>query len=355
MAWRILSERTEDMAVHAVLVPGGDAGRILYFGGYTVDDTHLFDLASEDHARRFSSSASPEGLSPNPHGFDTHRFDIFCCGHAFLEDGRLLIAGGELNRNTVTLQVADDDDDAGTLPHMHAGMQYGGERQCAIYHPISEKWEMAEAMDLDPGGNEFSGGRWYPTLATLPNGEVLAVGGHPDRNENYLRNGARRHANNTPERYNPTSDSWALLASNPPSDNQITSNFGESVVAWDYQRTHVLPNGNVFFTSDVRGNNRVYDAGAGQFLSGDANVIDLVEEGTYRQISAEYTSVMLPLLPQDGYRARILLFGGHQAYRIDMGSGSPSWQETPPCAGWGADDDDAPLRRWVCPCTAAHR
>ena len=348
MAWRILAERTNDMAVHAILVPGGDAGRILYFGGYDVYDTHLFDLADEDHARTFNTSASPEGLSPNPHQFDTRRYDIFCCGHAFLEDGRVLIAGGELNRNTVTGLPLSDDEAAAMLPHGHAGMQYGGERQCAIYHPLAEKWEMAEAMNLDPADNPYSGGRWYPTLATLPSGEVLAVGGHPDRNENYLRNGARRHANNTPERYNPTADSWTLLASDPPSDQQITSNFGDAVVAWDYQRTHVLPNGNLLFTSEVRGRNRVYDPRAGHFLSGNSNVIDLPDENFYGRISAEYTSVMLPLLPQESYRARLLLFGGQRAYRIDMGVGAPAWAETP-ARGWGPEPEDSPERRWVCP------
>ena len=50
MAWTVIPEVTEDMAVHAILVPGGGMGRILYFGGYDVYDTHLFDVASETNS-----------------------------------------------------------------------------------------------------------------------------------------------------------------------------------------------------------------------------------------------------------------------------------------------------------------
>jgi hypothetical protein len=33
MTWTVITEQTEDMAVHAVLVPGGEMGRILYSAG----------------------------------------------------------------------------------------------------------------------------------------------------------------------------------------------------------------------------------------------------------------------------------------------------------------------------------
>jgi hypothetical protein len=46
MPWQSIhpTMRTKDMAVHAVLLPRGSHGEILYFGGYGVDDTHLFDV-----------------------------------------------------------------------------------------------------------------------------------------------------------------------------------------------------------------------------------------------------------------------------------------------------------------------
>ena len=39
MGWKPVTGSTFDMAVHAILVPGGTMGRILYFGGYDVYDT----------------------------------------------------------------------------------------------------------------------------------------------------------------------------------------------------------------------------------------------------------------------------------------------------------------------------
>lgn len=348
MGWKPVAGSTFDMAVHAILVPGGTMGRILYFGGYDVYDTHLYDIASDSHTKTFQQSESPEGLSPNPHGFDTRRYDLFCCGHAFLEDGRILCGGGELNRNSKTkLALPEDELNALALHHQHGGMQYGGERQCAIYHPLSEKWVMAKPMNLDPAGNAYSGGRWYPTLTTLPNGEILSVGGHMDRNENYTRNGSRRHSNNTPERYNPSSNEWTLLASDPPTDDQLTSEFGEQ--QYDYQRNHVLPNGDVFFSSEVRGKNRIYNPYVGVFLNDSNKIFDMPTESFYRRISAQFTSVLLPLLPNEGYRPRVLLFGGKISYRIDLGSGSLGWQETPVRDSWGTEHSHAPERSWVIP------
>ncbi len=245
MTWTVIDATTHDMAVHAILVPGGEMGRVLYFGGYSVNDTHLYDVKTEQNVKTFSSDESPHNKTLNP-----FRYDIFCCGHAYLADGRILIAGGELNANSITgLNIALP---AGESVHQHGGMQFGGERQAAQFHPLSEKWELAGTMRLDPAGNEYSGGRWYPTLTTLADGKILAVGGHPDRNENYTRDGKARHSNNAPERYDPSTDSWTLLASDPPTDDQITAPFSQEKTYWDYQRPHLLPNGKVFFASEVR-------------------------------------------------------------------------------------------------------
>jgi hypothetical protein len=59
----------------------------------------------------------------------------------------------------------------------------GGERRCSIYHPALGAWAPAGSLNLDPAGEPDSGGRWYPLLVTLPDGQVLAAGGHPDLRE----------------------------------------------------------------------------------------------------------------------------------------------------------------------------
>jgi hypothetical protein len=334
MPWDVIPPRSKDMAVHAVLLPGGTHGKILYFGGYRVDDTHLFDVDppyDDSTIADIAASASPG-------------YNIFCGGHAFLADGRVLVGGGQLHLydpNGIEIPPPPSDD-PGDIEHaIHGGMTWGGERRCSIFNPLAQTWREVSPMSLDPAGNPDSGGRWYPTLCTLANGEVLAVGGHPDLREDYPSVQAHRHANNVPERYTPSSDTWTLLGDDPPATDQKTS--ADPDWGYDFQRTHVLPNGRVFFANPVRGKNRYYDPWAGEFLN--SPVIDLSPDNAYGSISATWTSVMLPLLYQEGYRPRVLLMGGETAQRIDLGVQNPSWQQ----AGnrdWNATP---PLRRFVCP------
>ena len=362
MTWSIVKENPSNtnspprlygrMAVHAALVPGGPRGRVLYFGGYNVNETYWFDVS--DHTEHtISTASSPEGLSSDPYDMpgEGEDYNIFCCGHAFLPDGRMLIAGGQLQYDSITktqdnpVTVHQHGVDANVPGHV-GNMMFGGDRQAAQFHPLSNKWVMVRSMNLDPAGAENSGGRWYPTLVTLPNGEVLAVGGHPDRNENYQVNNQPRHSNNTPERYNAGTNEWILMAKEPPapSDDQITSPFGggQGVTYYDYQRTHVLGNGNVFFASPVRERNRVFDPITGYFDNSPGQSIAMPADTMYQRILAEYTSVMLPLLYQENYLPRVMLFGAVKAYRAELGNTLSEWEEVPRTV-MNAQ------RSWVCP------
>ena len=337
MPWDpVISPRSRDMAVHAVLLPGGSRGQILYFGGYRVDDTHLFNVEppyDDDSIQDIAAAQSPH-------------YNIFCSGHAFLADGRVLVGGGQLhlydqNDNEIPPPPKDTP---GEIEHaIHGGMTWGGERRCSIYSPIAGIWQEVEPLNLDPAGNPQSGGRWYPTLVTLENGEVLAAGGHPDLREDYPSHQSHRHSNNVPERYTPASDTWILLGSTPPATNPKTADDADW--AYDYQRTHVLPNGRVFFASPVRGKNRYYDPWAGQFLN--APIIDSPSDVKYQSISAAWTSVMLPLLHQEGFRPRVLLMGGVTAQRIDLGVQNPQWEQAGDRTGHWVGTP--PERSFACP------
>jgi hypothetical protein len=68
---------------------------------------------------------------------------LFCSGHAFLADGRLLVIGGHI-------------DDAKGLP------------DATIFDYRTGSWSQGPPM---------AQGRWYPTATTLPTGEVLALAG----------------------------------------------------------------------------------------------------------------------------------------------------------------------------------
>jgi hypothetical protein len=73
----------------------------------------------------------------------TTNANLFCSGHAFLPDGRLLVAGGHL---------ADSH----------------GLNQATIYDPAANTWTPTAVMN---------DGRWYPTAIALPSGNVLVLSG----------------------------------------------------------------------------------------------------------------------------------------------------------------------------------
>ena len=74
----------------------------------------------------------------------THPADLFCSGHAFLPDGRLIVTGG------------------------HSGTDHYGIKTTYLYDFALNRWTR---------GADMRNGRWYPTNTTLANGEVLTISG----------------------------------------------------------------------------------------------------------------------------------------------------------------------------------
>ena len=70
-------------------------------------------------------------------------YQVFCSGHTFLPDGRLLIAGGKISGEN-------------------------GDPSAVIFDPATGSWTPTGSM---------AQGRYYPTLTVLPNGRVLAISG----------------------------------------------------------------------------------------------------------------------------------------------------------------------------------
>ena len=242
--------------------------------------------------------------------------DTFCCGHALLGDGRLLIAGG-------TGRWPPGQEEGS--PHEHYD-NFAGLRASWTYHPQTRTW--ARKRDM-------AGGRWYPTVVTLHNGEALAISGHPELTDD------TPHNNATPERYSPDTDSWSLLTAEPLDEN-VHERF--------YPRVHLFPDGNLFFVSPVTSPAiqsgsacRVYNPFSGRTVGRTVAPPDSgvsLYNSTY-----SYSSVLLPLLPGDGYRPRVLICGRKAPRRIDFprvpdpGAGwepVPGWKETAPRQGAAA-------------------
>ena len=152
-----------------VMVTTGDTG-------YSGNDPRSWDPASQS----ISSLPKPG-------------YDIFCGGHSFLADGRLFVAGGNINVN-------------GT------GFAYA-----RIYDPdpLVNAWKALPDMNA---------GRWYPTTTVLANGDVLVISGLIDPTSGF---------NTLPQVFQVGSETWRDLTS------------AQLGIDW-YPLMFLAPNGQVF-------------------------------------------------------------------------------------------------------------
>jgi Domain of unknown function (DUF1929) len=282
--WNKLSNKAQVLAVLAAMLP---TGKIIYFSG-DEHDVHQHDMNEIDHSRLFNCTTRQVEAVESP------STDVFCAGHAMLGDGRLLVAGGT---ESFPKEMAT----------MHEG--FTGLRDSWIFRPGSEQWVKAADMSHEPGKGT-GGGRWYPTLVTLPNGRVLAVSGIPMQVDS-------RMSNDSPEafRSNPAPlGAWDLIGPNNPANKLPT-----------YPRLHVLPGGEVFSATPLSGNrNRRLNVSSATWSDVCAAPADTI----YKSIQS--TSVLLPLLAWKNHRPRVLLTGGAQPLVIDLGASTPKWIPTAP-------------------------
>jgi hypothetical protein len=167
-------------------------GKVLYW------DRH------DDHDMQAAWDGNPRLWDPNTELIDattvpTLTYDIFCSGHAFLEDGSLLVTGG----------------------HIANGI---GANEASIYNPFSNSWTRLPPMNA---------GRWYPSNVTLPSGDVLVVGGS---NANGL--------NKLPQVWETANNDWRDLSTAQLGDYPGYANY--------YPFLYVAPNGKVFVAGPQR-------------------------------------------------------------------------------------------------------
>lgn len=309
MPWNSNLIDTEILAVHAALLPSGPSGQVLIFGG----DEHWGAQAETQPGERYKktrifdldSGALVSGFIASPDS------DVFCAGHAFLPDGRLLIGGG-------TSKWPESD-------HHDHGLDFLGHRRCWVFNPFEpddeKKWIEVKRMLPQPGkeAEDEGGGRWYPTLTTLGNGEVIAFFGHVTQED-------FRHRNTTPEKYNVSSNNWTLLPqmANP----SLLPDWGATDVRFlMYPRTFVLPSGLLFFATPMPTTDNepseyfctFYNPTTGDYVG--PNISPAPGWSNYWDMPA----VLLPLLPEENYRARIMACGAIENHIIDLEATTPSW------------------------------
>ncbi len=172
------------VAVHLHLLP---TGNVLSWG--KLGDPQLWNPGTGTFTAAYSSTM------------------LFCSGHAFLPDGRLLVTGGHI-------------DDHHGLPDAN------------IFDPVSEAWTPLPSMRR---------GRWYPTSTTLADGQILTLAGRDETSTTV----------EIPEVW--TGTLWRPL-----------HNAGRELPY--YPRIFVAPNGLVFYAGELQQTAFLDPAGEGRWI-----------------------------------------------------------------------------------------
>jgi hypothetical protein len=293
--WEVRAEPAGVLAVHAALLR---TGKVVYFGGSeNVQSQHNTGGAGIDNTRLWDPATGNVQAIASP-----ANHDLFCCGHALLPNGRLLAAGG--TQEWAGTPVGGD-------PHNHAAFgHFRGLAAATTFDPGSaagsNPWSSVKRMNFERGTGQ-GGGRWYPTLVTLPDGRILAMSGHPEDSDT-------RHNNITIEAFSPT-----------PAPQGDWSDEGDQLLVLDgYPRLHVVPGGaqgKLLCTTLKDGQSWTWDPAAKLWASlGTGPGADYGDYGT--------SSVLLPLLPATNYQARVLVTNAPQPRILDLGASTPTWQNT---------------------------
>jgi galactose oxidase-like protein/glyoxal oxidase-like protein len=154
--------------------------------------------------------------------------DVYCSGHSFLADGRLLVTGGHIN-------------------------SFVGSDATTIFDFRTRTWSASSRMN---------DGRWYPTNTTLANGEVAVVSGTIDSETNI---------NTLPELWSPTSAMRSLT----------NAQLDLALYPW----MHLAPNGQIFNSGPRQTTHYLDTSGTGSWTT-----VALTNFGGRQQYSG--TSVM---------------------------------------------------------------
>jgi hypothetical protein len=200
----------------------------------------------------------------------TLAWDMFCNGMVTLPDGRVFVDGGNLQYDP-----------------------FHGQLRTAAFDPNAGLFTDLENM---------AHGRWYPTVTELGDGRIMAFSG-------LTETGA---TNTAVELYSPGTG-WSQ----------------EYPAGWTpplYPRMHLLPNGTVFYSGSSRAS-RIFNPSTRTWSSTTATT-------NYAGTRTYGTSVLLPLSPADGYRARVMIFGGGNPSTattevIEPLAATPAWSVGP--------------------------
>lgn len=260
----------DTVPVHISLLPDG---RLLYWGrdkDPSDPDTNKWDTGGSCNTYTWDPSTGARMTIPNT------TTNLFCAGHSFLPDGRLLAAGGHVRDNANKAQEGIGEDDVNVFDYR------------------TNTWSLVGLMPR---------GRWYPSTVALANGEVVIVSG-------FYRNSLLQVvSNDTPDLFTSAGTIRPFTAT-------------EALALYPF--LGLAPNGKVFAADRGINPSKYFDPAAdgGNGLFTDVD--------TPLAVHREGSAVIY-----DSVGGRVLMMGGQvgftgalvgEAEVIELGAAAPSWR-----------------------------
>lgn len=288
-------------AIHVALARTGDI--VIFSGDQHSSAQHEADPQDIDHCELFDCA------SLTLRKIDAPSTDVFCSGHAFLPDGRLLVAGG--TEEWLIPRPPEGE------PVEHHVEHFPGLPTAWIFNP-----------NPDDDGRHWSrtvpmrAGRWYPSLLTLPNGAVLALSGHPNGSD-------ARHNNNSMETW--AGGRWTHLGDSAEIQSQ------DRELSYLYPRIVGGPRGDVFSATPVLPADPALPRTSASWMPGTGVTWQRnaapPSGGWGRYDGFATPATLLPLLEEEDFRFQVLRagdVGATSGWLADLGIpaapvGVPTW------------------------------
>jgi hypothetical protein len=202
-------------------------------------------------------------------------YDLFCSGHSFMDDGKLLVTGG----------------------HISDGV---GEIKASLFNPVTSSWSPLSNMNA---------GRWYPTNTTLASGDVLVLAGTATGFGN---------VNTLPQVWQAASGTWRNLSTALQGNYPDWADFypflyqapnGKVFAAGPQQMARYLTTSGTGAWTDVARSSLIYRDYGSSVMYADGKV--LIVGGNPREPDPNATPTFLP---------------SATAEVIDLNAATPSWR-----------------------------
>ena len=243
--WELQQVTLDTTGVHAALLPEGD---VLYFS---------YDPLEENNVDRSKWQIWSEEAGPLTPASNTLSRNLFCAGHCWLGDDRILVAAGQ------------------SWNWFNQG-PWGADHDIHTFDPKTRSWTRHSNMPA---------ARYYPVCVTLVDGDALIIGGAWKRiPQNYVNHEAERFQ-------------WRTNTLSVPIP------FDPGFIEDLYPFAQLVPDGSAQGMLWIHSGEqaRLYSLATSSWLAPTFRTTSVGKRNYPKQGS----STLLPLLPSSGYKVKI--------------------------------------------------